>query len=56
MRGFSLIELLISVAIVGVLSAIAIPAYNGYVDNTRLTNAKNKTKGNIYETAGIFYQ
>ncbi len=44
MRGFTLIELMIVVGILGVLSMIAIPMYRGYTDTARISLVKNNLR------------
>ena len=40
-KGFSLIELLVVVAIIGILAAVGVVSYTGYVSSARKSSAEN---------------
>ncbi|MSQ72959.1 MAG: prepilin-type N-terminal cleavage/methylation domain-containing protein [Betaproteobacteria bacterium] len=38
-QGFTLIEIMITVAIVGIIAAVALPSYNDYITRSKITEA-----------------
>lgn len=55
-QGFTLIELMIVVAIIGILAAIAIPAYQDYIARSQVSEALNLAGGQKTTVAELYTQ
>ncbi|MCG6551289.1 MAG: type II secretion system GspH family protein, partial [Candidatus Magnetominusculus sp. LBB02] len=51
-RGFTLIELLIVIAIIGILTAIAVPAFLGQREKAKVRATESGAKGAVSDMQG----
>lgn len=55
-KGFTLMELSIAIAIVGIIAGIAVPSYIGYRNNAKIFTAINKMKMIEFDITDYIYE
>lgn len=53
-KGFTIMELMIVIVIIGILIAIAVPAYNSFVEKARSSTC-SANRRTIESAAGLYY-
>jgi len=53
-KGFTLLELMVVVALIGILSAVGIPAYQGYVTDARVKEAQSTLQAIALEQKSFY--
>ena len=53
-KGFSLFELMIAVAVIGIVSAVAVPAYQAYIDTANMTRVTASFEEGVRLAANTF--
>jgi type IV pilus assembly protein PilE len=55
-QGWTLVELMVTVALIGVLASIAVPAYNGYITTSQIGTARANAEQLALFQEAYFYE